>query len=250
MLRAILLDLDNTMVLYDEPAYYERYFVILSQHFSDMFTPEQFIKRVIHATMALIENNGEVNNSHYFIERFTGTDDQRKDQIWQRFMHFYETEYQGIEIEVRIPDGLHDSLARWRQDGLKLVVASNPVFPIIALEKRMAWAGIDKFSFDLATHIENMSYVKPRLEYYLQISEMIGEASGDCLMVGNDPVNDMAAKAAGMKTFLTTEAGVIDYTSVTLGEEQRRRPQPIPPPDFSGPFAAVASAVQQLRDLA
>jgi FMN phosphatase YigB (HAD superfamily) len=129
---------------------------------------------------------------------------------------------------------------------LKLVVASNPIFPVIALEERMAWAGIDKAGFDLLTHIENMSYVKPRVEYYLQICEIIGVAPTDCLMVGNDPVNDMVAGAGGMNTFLTTDVGDIDYSSVTLTHDAPTELPHIPPPDFSGPFSDVTGVVGEL----
>ena len=41
MLQAVLLDLDNTLILYDEPAFYERYFAALSRFFSDLFTPPE-----------------------------------------------------------------------------------------------------------------------------------------------------------------------------------------------------------------
>jgi FMN phosphatase YigB (HAD superfamily) len=126
------------------------------------------------------------------------------------------------------------------------VVASNPIFPLIVQQKRMAWAGIDRFRFDLVTHIENMSFVKPRLEYYLQICEKICEAPEECLMVGNDSINDMVAGVTGMKTYLTTEVGEIDYSSLRLTVDEDSAPERIPVPDFSGPFADVACVVREL----
>ncbi len=248
MLRAVLLDLDNTMILYDEPAFYERYFTIINRMFSDIFPPDEFRTRLIRATMSLRRNNGELSNRRFFMKVFSEGNDERKAEVWQRFTHFYETEYQSIEVEVRIPDGLHDTLGRLQQDGLKLVVASNPIFPLVALHKRMAWAGIENFRFELVTHIDNMSFVKPRAEYYFQICKKIGEVAGDCLMVGNDLMNDMVAGTAGMKTFLTTEAGEIDYTSVATSVDESTEPQHIPTPDFSGAFADVISVVRRLRD--
>ena len=47
-----------------------------------------------------------------------------------------------------------------------------------------------------------MHFCKPYAEYYWEIAELIGCAPGECLMVGNAPVFDLAAGKVGMKTFL------------------------------------------------
>jgi len=46
----------------------------------------------------------------------------------------------------------------------------------------------------LVTHIENMSFCKPRIEYYLEICWKIDEPPEACLMVGNDPINGATAR--------------------------------------------------------
>ena len=51
-----------------------------------------------------------------------------------------------------------------------------------------------------------MHYCKPRLEYYEEICYKIKEKPENCLMVGDDPVNDMVVGKMGMKTFLTTDS--------------------------------------------
>jgi FMN phosphatase YigB (HAD superfamily) len=246
MLKAVLFDLDNTLVLFDEPAFYERYFIRIYRVFSDIFPPEEFRNRLLRATMALRRSSGAVSNRRFFMDVFTEGYKHPVTEVWRRFMKFYEDDYDRIEVEVQVPSGLHDVIGRLQQTGLKLVVASNPIFPLIVQQKRMAWAGIDRFRFDLVTHIENMSFVKPRLEYYLQICEKIGEAPEECLMVGNDPINDMVAGVTGMKTYLTTEVGEIDYSSLRLTVDEDSAPRRIPVPDFSGPLADVACVIREL----
>jgi FMN phosphatase YigB (HAD superfamily) len=246
MLKAVLFDLDNTLVLFDEPAFYKGYFARICRSFSDIFPPEEFRNRLLRATMALRRSRGEVSNRRFFLDVFIEGYEHEVTEIWRRFMKFYEDEYDRIEVEVKVPSGLHEGISRLQQRGLKLVVASNPIFPLMVQQKRMAWAGIDRFRFDLVTHIENMSFVKPRLEYYLQICEKIDAVPEECLMVGNDPVNDMVAGVTGMKTYRTTEVGEIDYSSLRLAVNEQSAPQRIPEPDFSGPFANVACVVQEL----
>ena len=197
--------------------------------------------------MSLSRNKGEKTNLECFLEAFADGLAVDASLLWERFMTFYRKAYDGVQVPVAVPEGLQDVLARLRQAGLKLVIASNPIFPIIAQQKRMRWGDIDPAWFDLFTHLENMRYVKPTADYFRQACELIDEQPAACLMVGNDPVNDMAAAKAGLKTYRTTDAEVIDYAALTLTDEQRRKgPGEIPEPDYEGPFSGVAVVVENL----
>jgi FMN phosphatase YigB (HAD superfamily) len=145
-----------------------------------------------------------------------------------------------------MPENLHDVLEQLKQMGLILVVASNPIYPRIAMEKRLLWVDVDVRHFDLVTHMENMNFVKPDEGYYQQICSKIGVLPEHCLMVGNDPGNDMAAAGANMKTYLTTDGGAIDYNSLILANDQYRQNPMNVRPDFTGPLAGIIDAVREL----
>jgi len=247
MLKAVLLDLDNTLILFDELKYYTAYFEKLNHYFGDEFDPSELRERVINGTMALRHNRGLKNNLQHFLDVFAHEREADIPRLWERFKAFYREAYDDIAVTVTVPAGLHPVIAQLRQTGLKLVIASNPIFPVIAQEKRMRWGGLEPAWFDLFTHIENMRFVKPTIDYFKQTCDLIGETPAECLMVGNDPVNDMAAAQAGLKTYRTTDAEVIDYASLTITADQRKKgPQHIPVPDYMGPFAGVADIVAQL----
>jgi len=250
MLKAVLLDLDNTMVIFDETAYYMRFMERIVPFFEDLIPADQFRPRLLHAIRHLLKNRGEMSNEAFFLDAFCDGLQDRRQQIWDRFITFYNDEYDHITVATTRPDKLAavvDQLAAW---DLLLVVATNPIFPLVAQEKRIAWSGLDPGRFALVTHLGNMCYVKPRTAYYQQICDMLGLPPNYCLMVGNDGVNDMAAGDLGMTTFLTTEAdpGNTDYSRLTDGRNVRagkgRRP------DFSGPLADLLPVVAQLRGAA
>ena len=136
------------------------------------------------------------------------------------------------------------------QTGLKMVLASNPIFPFDVQMKRLAWAKLDHLPFDLVTHIENMSFCKPRIEYYLEISQIIGEPPDTCMMVGNDPVNDLIAAYTGMKTYLVNDSKGAGRVRVDTREiSQSLQLADIPDPDFKGPLAKVPEAVSALCEM-
>lgn len=246
MLKAILFDLDNTLILFDEARFYQEYFRRIERRFADLMPADIFRKRLISATHALLQNNGEMINAEYFMSAFTEQSADRRDRLWNRFLHFYETEYDKIKVNVRLPDDLHETFDEIGQTGLKLVLASNPIFPLNVQMKRLAWASLDHFHFDLVTHIENMSFCKPRIEYYLEICRKIDEPTQGCLMVGNDPINDMIAARAGLKTYLTDDSK--DSLRVTLDVSEdllKDQIMHIPEPDFKGPLSDVRLVVQR-----
>ena len=245
MLKAILIDLDNTMVLFNEPEFYKRYFPAISDFFDELCPRESLKSRLVKAVMALRNNPEKRNNKEIFLEQFIGDNPINSEVVWERFVAFYQTAYPNIEVDPEPPDGLHEILDALSRKGLKLVVATNPIFPPSAPLTRMGWVGIDPGMFHLVTHLENMTSVKPKGGYYRQIAEMIEVTPSECLMVGNDPVNDMAAGAVGMGTYLTIDAVHLNYASTTTTSNAKDAAQFMPKPEFSGPFSGVLSAIEK-----
>ena len=248
MLKAILFDLDNTLILFDENRFYRGYFLRIEKLFADIMPADQFVERLISATRSMAQNNGAITNAKYFIEAFSQGFEDRKIELWNRFLSFYETEYDKLDAHYTLPDNLHSTMETIARSGLKLVLASNPIFPLDIQLKRLAWAGLGHLPFDMVTHIENMSFCKPRTEYYLEICEKIDEPPESCLMVGNDPLNDMIAAHTGMKTYLTDDSkGCGRVKADNSGLLRKLKLTDFPVPDFKGPLSKLPETVSSLK---
>ena len=92
-----------------------------------------------------------------------------------------------------------------KQLGLRVCLATNPLFPHIATETRIGWAGLNKEDFELVTTYENCHYCKPNAGYYSEILATIGEKPENCLMVGNDAHEDTVPESLGMQVFVLTD---------------------------------------------
>ncbi len=86
-----------------------------------------------------------------------------------------------------------------------MVLATNPIFPAVATQNRIRWAGLQPESFRLYTTYENSHYCKPNLKYYEEILQNIGFQPEECLMIGNDVTEDMVTAKLGMRVFLLTD---------------------------------------------
>ena len=247
MLKAVLFDLDNTLIRFGEREFFEAYIPRISTVFSDLMPPETLITKLLLSTQMLVNNNGQMSNAEYFMSSFSQGYEGYKEEIWKRFIKFYETEFDRFQALVSVTPGVREVFVKLKQTGVKLVIASNPIWPQIVQMKRLSWAGLGDWNFELVTHIENMSYCKPHIEYYLEICQKINEKPDGCLMVGNDPVNDLVVAKIGMKTFLVTDGSEFDGSELELSKSIRddTAVESIVP-DFKGLLSDVPEAVETL----
>lgn len=231
-IEAILFDLDNTLVFFDEKKFFEAYTYKLSKVFSDLFTLEEFGKRLMHSSVVMTNNDGKINNADYFINDFAAGLDINHADLWQRFEDFYASEFEKFESLMTPLAGLKEIFIKIKEMGIKIVIASNPMFPLNVQLFRLKWAGLEDVEFDLITHAQNSTYCKPNPAYYAEICEKINVTPENCLMVGNDAFNDMIASKIGMKTYLTTEG---ENNKVEVSRELTKNNKfELPDPDFKG----------------
>jgi FMN phosphatase YigB (HAD superfamily) len=243
-LKAVLFDLDNTLIYFDEHEFFRQYIKKLAPVFSDIWPFEKFYKRLIESVQALLHNDGSKTNAERFMEHFSKGAEDKAEDLWGRFLQFYLTEFDQFRNLVHVPDGNPDVFQKLKSEDVKLVVASNPVWPLSVQEKRLTWAGLGGFDFDLITHIENTTHCKPNIEYYQEICRLLSVEPESCLMVGNDIINDMVVAKIGMKTYLV-ENDRAD-ASLSLSKELRGYCDAEAfRPDFQGPLSEVPATVHQ-----
>ena len=247
MLKAVLFDLDNTLIFYDEMKFANLFFPGVAARFSDLIPQDKFAERLMVATLMAHKNDGSMTNRELFVSEFIKGTDLNPGQVWQRFEIYYDQDFDSIKDTVTAPDNARQVLQSVHGRNLKVVIATNPILPLNAQRKRLSWAGLDGVSLALVTHIENMSYCKPQLGYYRQVCQLIGEKPEDCLMVGDDPANDMVSALIGMKTYKTIDS--LDHSEKPLELSKTvigNNTEGIPPADFEGPLGCVPEAVDCL----
>lgn len=205
-LKMVLFDLDGTLLPMDQEAFTKYYFGLLAKKLAPHgYQPEQLVDCIWKGTAAMVKNTGEKTNEAVFWDTFSALlgDDVRKDE--PIFDDFYRTEFQGAKAACGFHPKAAEVVAHVRALGLRTALATNPIFPAIATEKRMEWAGLNKADFDFYTTYENSCHSKPNPAYYQDILDKLNLRAEECLMVGNDVKEDMVAKKLGMKVFLLTD---------------------------------------------
>jgi FMN phosphatase YigB (HAD superfamily) len=247
MLRAVLFDLDNTLILFEEVKFVDGYYPRLAARFEGVFPDGQFAERLMKATLELRNNDGSTLNRELFISTLCDGLNIDRNEVWARFEQFFSLDFDVFRDTVVATPGAGNVFRHVKERKLKLAVATNPIWPLSVQKKRIDWAGVGDAEIDLITHIDNMSYCKPQLGYFRQICRLLDVQPGECLMVGDDPANDMVAAKTGMKTYQTTDSRAhskrpLEVSKKVIGNNL----EGIPPADFSGPLAEVPQAIDSL----
>jgi len=202
----ILFDLDGTLLSMDQDVFTRTYFKLLARYLAPMgYDPETLIQNVWAGTKAMVKNDGSMTNADAFWATFSAFYGRDCRQDEPEFARFYQTDFQQAASVCRKNPEAACMVDFCKQAGYQVALATNPLFPAVATESRIRWAGLDPSDFALYTTYDNSSHCKPHPGYYRDILAALGARAEECLMVGNDAKEDMIAETVGMSVFLLTD---------------------------------------------
>ena len=202
----ILFDLDGTLLPMDQDKFTEAYFKRLTQKLLPHgYEPKKLIDSIWLGTAAMVRNNGQQTNEDAFWKKFTELCGEQVLADKPLFEEFYQNDFQQVKDFCGYNPKAAQTVAALKQQGFRLALATNPIFPAVATESRIGWAGLKAADFEWYTTYENSCYCKPNPEYYRALAAKLGVSPEECLMVGNDANEDAAAQKVGMSFFLLTD---------------------------------------------
>lgn len=169
------------------------------------YSPETLIAALWKAMAAMIKNDGSMSNEQAFWEVFTSIFGEDILKEASQFDSFYEQEFYNVRKVCGYDEKVGQLLNRLKEEGYRLVLASNPIFPLAAQKKRIEWVGGNAADFDYITSYENSSFCKPNPDYFRELLTKLNLTPDECLMVGNDATEDFAAEKAGLRLFFITK---------------------------------------------
>ena len=216
MIKFILFDLDGTLLPMEQDKFIQIYLGLLAKKANSYgYDPDRLVKTIWAGTSNMVLNDGKMTNEDVFWNTFVseyGIEVLKDKYI---FDNYYYNEFQQLKGACGFNKESKLVVDKLKNLGYKLVLATNPLFPAIATESRIRWAGLDPNDFQLYTTYENSHHCKPNLEYYNDILEKLECDAHECLMVGNDVDEDMIVAKIGMKTFLLTDC-LINKNNVSI----------------------------------
>ena len=205
-IKAILFDLDGTLVPMNQEVFVEDYFKRISTCLAPRgYEPRQFIDTIWKGTYAMIKNNSDRCNEDVFWDFAVSVYGDKILADKPLFDKFYETEFDKVKAVCGFNPKAKETVYKLKEMGYRVALATNPIFPERATRWRIGWAGLCPTDFEFYTTYENINSCKPNTAYYIEVATRMGVNPEECLMVGNDVGDDMIAESIGMKVFLLTD---------------------------------------------
>ena len=221
-IKTILFDLDGTLLPMNLETFSKGYFTALIHKMAPLGYDSAILKKgLLGGISAMKQNDGKTTNEEVFWKVFAaviGPEILKEKPILDEF---YRTDYQKIKAVCGFNPASAKIIAKIKEAGYQVILATNPLFPAIAIESRICWAGLVPKDFAMITTYEHSHYCKPNPAYYQEIVTKQNLDPRKCLMVGNDTTEDVAATQLGMQMFLLTDCLInkenIDITQYPNG---------------------------------
>lgn len=202
-LRAVLFDLDGTLLDNDMDAFITAFLRRFAPHIAHRIAPDPFAQAWMGAMQAMLHNTDlGLTNQNVFDLTFYPHVGVLRDELLPSIEAFYATSYRSLRSLTRPRPGGRETVQAMLDAGMDVVIATNPIFPAEAVAQRLDWAGVSDLPFALVTSSENMHAAKPNLRYYREILDLIHRTPDECVMVGDDLINDIQpCRRLGLHTY-------------------------------------------------
>ena len=217
MIKALLFDLDDTLLINSMESFLPPYFGQLARQY-----PELDSKAVLSATQrsvaAMLRNQDPTQTlDSVFAAAFTPQLGRPEVEWRERYAAFYASGFHALQpLTTRRPEA-RDVLEWAIAAGYRIVIATNALFPRAAIEARLAWAGVRDLALERVTVLEDWHFAKPNPAYFAEILADLGLRPDEALMIGNDPSDDIApASSLGMPCWWITDDRLAEPPTASL----------------------------------
>ncbi len=205
MLTTVLFDLDGTLLPMVQEDFVRAYFAKLASFAAPYgYEAKTLVDTLWKGTAAMVQNDGAKTNREAFWDSFASVFGEQARAHEAAFEEFYATDFNLAQNACGFAPEAAETVEFLKAKGIRRVLATNPIFPAVATQARIRWAGLHAEDFEFITTYENSRHCKPNPAYFADILDRIGCRAEECLMVGNDAVEDLAAQRVGIPVFLLT----------------------------------------------
>ena len=153
--KAVLFDLDGTLLPMDQDEFTGYYFGRLCAKAAPRgYEAEKLVATIWKGTAAMMKNDGSVTNEEAFWNHFASVHGEEKLADKPVFDEFYANEFEDAKASCGFNPAAVEAVRELKAMGLRVTLATNPIFPETAQLKRIRWAGFEPEDFEFHASYE------------------------------------------------------------------------------------------------
>lgn len=204
-LPTLLLDLDDTLLDSNLEAFLPAYFQKLAAHLAQRVPPSQLLRALSEATRRMyVSRSLNQTLEQIFSAHFYPALGLQPADLAAELEDFYDNVFPSLQSLTRPrPEAI--AFVQWAlQQGARVAIATDPLFPRQAILHRLRWAGLppEDFPFALISDFQHFHFAKASVAYYPEFLNALGWKEEPVLMVGDSLERDiLPARQAGLSVF-------------------------------------------------
>ena len=159
-----------------------------------MVEPDLMLSALMSGTRKMMVNNDPSRTlQQVFDADFFPKLGVAREILQPRIDRFYEEIFPTLSY-LTSPRPEAVTLVDWAlAQGVRLAVATNPLFPLAAIHHRMRWAGLppEDVPFVVVSAYESFHFSKPNPAYFAEVLGRMAWPDGPVVMVGDDSERDL-----------------------------------------------------------
>lgn len=266
MIKAFLLDLDNTLLKNPDRTFALEYLRLADDFFMQHWQTPDFSQLLVKSVKAMSAvRDMRQTNTGLHVDIVMKSTQRTIDDITGGLSAFYTEAYHKLKSFTAPLKSATDLVNYLNASDYAVVIATNPLYPAEAIQQRLTWAGLpsDFDHYTFVTHADNMHFAKPDMAYYAEILARVGIEPDEAMMVGDSYRNDIEpAHRLGIHTFhVTPSANGHTHGDGTLTDFYRKitetnwlnslLPKPLIPdhiePQLRGNMGALYGLLDQVK---
>jgi FMN phosphatase YigB (HAD superfamily) len=257
MIKAVLLDLDDTLLTNSDKVFVPALLAEMNTFFAREYQIRE-MGAVVAGTMQQMATSSDfhITNSDIAAACIGAAVGQPPETLIAGFTAFYQDIFPRLRKHTTPRPTAVKVVEELKERGIAVIIATNPVYPTPAIHHRLVWAGVEPIEqFSFITTGDDMHFTKPNPAYYGEILARAGFEPEDAVMVGNSLRNDIVpANQMGLHTYHIQDAptaspadttGTLDdfLAAVREGWLESRTQKPLHPdmivPELTGNLGAL-----------
>lgn len=258
MIKAVLLDLDNTLLNNPDVEWVAAFRAQWNRHFAECYGIEQASSALRYALGCLNREPACYRrNADTILEALSSAMRLPETTLSAASASFYRGNYHRLRQNTAPMANAAALVESLLKQDLLVAIATNPLFPEGATRERIRWAGLAGLLSDFAfiTHSENMHFAKPSAAYYAETIARVGVEPDEALLIGDSMRNDIEpALAIGIHAWQVNEPDGLDSILGHIRDSDWRQNYPsrqLKPsmilPQFKGNIAALHGLLAEVK---
>ena len=259
MIKAVLLDLDNTLLHNPDRQWVGTFRQGWDRHFEEQYGISR-ASEALRSAIGGLNGKGDAcrSNAELIQDGLCSKLSLSCQELSRAIDDFYAGPYHGFRETTAPIAGSLAMVEALLNQNLLVAIATNPLFPESATLARIEWAGLGDYisEFAFVTNSENMHFAKPHPAYFAETIARVGVEPDEALVVGDSLTNDIeAAQALGIHAWQVSED-----KGLGAALERVRRPNWVNefqavemtpetlPLQFQGNLAALCGLLAEVKD--